>query len=496
MCGVVGVIGSPASSLEVYQGLLSIQHRGQDAAGILSYNFNEQRFHLTKNKGLITDIFKQDEINNLIGEMSIGHTRYATVGRGEISDVLPLRIGHPLGMGIVHNGNVLNYYQLRKQLQEEHSCHFLTYNDVEIIQNVIVDNLNKREAFSFSSLCKAVESVFENVIGGYVVIGCVAEEGFYAFRDPKGIRPMVLGEKELTEEEIEKNGGNYRAKKAYCLASESAVFFKLGYKLVRDIRPGEVIFIDREGDVQSKILKTDNRCPCMFEWVYFSTPESVIDNKSVYQARLNLGNGLAKQIRPMVEKGVIQPEVVTTVPETSRLAALSLAEELGLPYREVLIKNRYIHRSFILKEQKQRERAVDMKLSPVVNIVEGKNVLVVDDSIVRGTTSKRIINLLRKAGAKKVYLASTCPPLLHPCFYGIDFPSSSELVAFNKNVTDIEQELNADKVIYIEPKELVRAIGVDTICDACLSGTYPTDIRAADEFQKKRKQDKYRATRT
>ncbi len=492
MCGVIGVIGSPSSALEVYQGLMTIQHRGQDAAGILSYDFDEERFHLTKNLGLVSEIFSEDKLDNLVGPMSLGHTRYSTVGRGEISDVQPMRVGHPLGMGIVHNGNVLNYYRVRRELQEEHSCHFLTHNDVEIIQNVLLDSLNQKKALNFDSLVKATEEVFDRVIGGYVAIGCVAQQGFFALRDPKGIRPLILGERKLSAQEIKENGDYYTGKKAYCLASESAVFFKLGFEIVRDVKPGEVLFIDRKGKITSKQIRIEEARPCMFEWIYFATPESTIDEKSVYTSRMNCGVGLSKEVKRLLKEKKIKPDMVITVPETSRLAALSLAEEVNIPYREVLMKNRYIHRSFIQKNDTQRKRVVNMKLSPVPTVVKGKNILVVDDSIVRGTTSKRLIDLLKQAGANEVYMASTCPPLKYPCYYGIDFPDSEELIAYNRSEAEIAKMIGADRVIYMDIESLKEAIGQQNICKACLDGEYPTDISDAKEFKENRGKDRYR----
>ena len=306
----------------------------------------------------------------------------------------------------------------------------------------------------------------------------------FAFRDPHGIRPLILGEKKLIEEEKVLQPNNFE--KSYCLASESNTLNYLGHEIVRDIKPGELIFIDIEGHIHSDILVEKKQKSCMFEYVYFANPESVIDDENVYASRIKMGEFLGHKINKLIATGKIDPDVVVPVPETSRVSAISLSEIIRVPYRELLIKNRYIQRSFILNSQKRRERAVQLKLSPVKTEIKDKRVLLVDDSIVRGTTSKRIIELVRKAGAKEVYFASACPPIIKPCFYGIDFPKSEELVAFNKTEKEIDQELGADKVIYLNLDDLKKSIKTPGLCMACVDGKYPVDITEANNFNNNR----------
>ena len=312
--------------------------------------------------------------------------------------------------------------------------------------------------------------------GGYALIGMMANGGLFGIRDPKGIRPLMLGVKELPS-----------GKKSYCLASETVSLNFLGYEILRDVRPGEIVFLTQEGEIYSKQLLSlpeKELAPCMFEWVYFSGAESTIEGRSVYNVRLRLGKQLAQKAKVLMDKGEISPDVVCPVPDTSRTSSIALAEELAIPYREGLIKNRYVQRSFILKTQEQREQAVQLKLSPVKSEIEGKNLLVVDDSIVRGTTSKKIISLLKKHGAKSITMAITCPPLRYPCYYGIDFPDPSELIASERTEESIAEWIGADRVIYLDKQDLYQAIQLEGICSACISGDYPTDVSHGEEFKK------------
>ena len=426
MCGVVGIIGpsvfeeNPSwAAFDAYRGLLTLQHRGQDAAGILSYNRNFQKFHQEKDLGLIASVFNEQSLMKLKGNMAIGHTRYATAGGDGKEDLQPLVTGFPFGVGMVHNGNVVNYHSMTRELQNKHHLKMLTNNDLELFLHLWCQKLsetNGEESFKFEpeKALKACEDIFDRLEGGYAVVGIMADEGLFGMRDPHGIRPLVLGRKKFAE------GGKF----LYCLCSETISLNFLGYEFVRDIEPGEFIFIRENGEIFSSIAestKNKEKAPCMFEWIYFSGAESQFENVNVYNARLNLGKVLAKKARLLIQNGVISPDVVCPVPDTSRTASISLAENLGLPYRESLIKNRYIQRSFILNTQEKREKAVELKLSPVRSEIEGKKILLVDDSIVRGTTSKKIIDLLKRHGASDITLAITCPPLRYACYYGIDF---------------------------------------------------------------------------
>ncbi len=496
------MIGAPDAAREVFLGLTTLQHRGQDAAGILTYD--RQGFHSVKNTGLVENVFQRTHMDTLTGDWAVGHARYSTIGRGDLIDVQPFLLSHPYGLGMVHNGNIINSTELAQELKEQSLRQMLTRSDSEVLLHVFAEGLTaagRSEAASgaansaplaFSVICSAVQNVFDRVNGSYSIVTLIAGEGLLAFRDPKGIRPLIFGKK---PQPGSPSGW------AYGVASESVALGFLGYEVVRDLEPGEVLFIDREGQVHSQTLQprtgvTREARPCMFEWVYFASPESVIDGGAVYRTRIELGRQLARGIKPLLEQRGITADLVVPVPETSRIAAISLAEELDIPYREVLIKNRYIKRTFILDSQEKRQKAVDLKLSPVRSEIEGKRVLLVDDSIVRGTTSRKIISLVRRAGAKQVFFVSTCPMIQHPCYYGIDFPDESELIASGRKIESIEQELGADAVIYQDIPGLLEAIrsssgGRFKPCMACLDGDYPTDVRASGRsFSKSRIADR------
>ncbi len=491
MCGVVGIIGPEEAAKEVFLGLFTLQHRGQDAAGILSYNEGEgPGFHLYKDNGLVESVFNEEIVNRLPGRMAIGHTRYSTVGKsGDTRDIQPLVLNYPYGIGMAHNGNLVNYYPLVEKLRRERHRMPLTNSDLEVIQNLFADALLEAgggidEKLSFAQLETAVNSVMKSAIGGYSVVSMIAGQGMFAFRDPKGIRPLILGKREAM---VRDATGALVKKDAYCVTSEMVLLNFLGYEPIGDLQAGELIFVDLEGKLERKVLPlAQTPTPCMFEWVYFAGAESVLEGKPVYNARLELGKGLARKIRSHIDRGEMKPDIVVPVPETSRIAAIALAEELGLPYREVLIKNRYIQRSFILNTPEKRAKAVDLKLNPVRSEIEGKNVLLVDDSIVRGTTSKRLVDLVRRAGAKEVYFVSTCAPIRNPCYYGIDFPSTEELIATGRDEKQIAEALNADQVIYLDQERLREAIGLKSLCMACLDGKYPTDISAGLSFRERR----------
>lgn len=492
MCGVIGVIdpqssetrgAAAAAAFDTFRGLLALQHRGQDAAGILSYDAQTRMFMCEKDLGLVTNVFDQQKIEKLTGSMAIGHTRYATMGGDGRRDIQPMVTGVPFGLGMAHNGNILNYTELADALSTEYNRQLLTANDLEVMINYFADFLMNgktvadTDTFSFGNIKSATEKMFGVLTGGYAVVALLAGQGMVAFRDPKGIRPLVLGMRETDD-----------GRKAWCIASESIAVNYLGYAYQRDIAAGEVVFIDMDGNLQSALATQEKqKAPCMFEWVYFSGAESTIDHQPVYGARLRLGERLAARTRAAIDANEISPDVVMPVPDTSRPAAIAAAEALSLPYREGLIKNRYVARSFILSGQDKREWAVELKLSPVPGEIEGKNILLIDDSIVRGTTSKRIISLLRKYGAKEITLAITCPPHRHACFYGIDFPDPADLVAHGKTVEQIAETLGVNKVIYLDEQDLREAIGLTQLCMACINGKYSTATKDAEEFSQARK---------
>lgn len=494
MCGVIGVIGPESqetrnvttdclASYETFRGLLALQHRGQDAAGILSYDSRTRMFVTEKDLGLVSHVFDREKIEKLTGNMAIGHTRYATMGTDGKRDIQPMITGVPFGLGMVHNGNILNYPALARQLSTDFQRQLLTSNDLEVMIHywahfLMGDAVIPAEhTFSFDNIKRATQKMFDTLVGGYAVLAMIAGQGIVAFRDPKGIRPLVIGSRK-----------NNDGTTSYCLASESIAVTYLGYTYERDIAPGEVLYITQDGTLYSEVIHEEKtKAHCMFEWVYFSGAESTIDQHPVYAARLRLGEKLAARAQEAIDKGEIKPDVVMPVPDTSRPAAISVADKLELPYREGLIKNRYVARSFILSGQDKREWAVDLKLSPVRSEIEGKNILLIDDSIVRGTTSRRIIDLLKKHGATDVTLAITCPPHRHACFYGIDFPDPADLIAHGKTVEQIAETLGVNKVIYLDEQDLRNAIGLSGLCMACINNKYPTPVEDAAQFSKERK---------
>ena len=493
MCGVIGIAGANSSqqdgnpeywaAYEAYRGLLTLQHRGQDAAGILSYDDPIKMFYQERDLGLVAQVFDQDNIKNLTGNMAIGHNRYATTGGDGRRDIQPLLTGAPFGLGMVHNGNIVNHAKLAKSLVTDLKRQLMTENDLEVLlyywAHFLLDGKDvHRDSFTFQNMQRATSKIYQTFHGGYAVIGLIAQIGMIAFRDPQGLRPLVLGQRLMDD-------GTIR----YCLCSETVALNYLGYDFVRDIAPGELVFIDLEGQLHSATIphKVQPKSPCVFEWIYFSAAESKIENESVYQVRLNLGTQLGKQARIAMDAGEIQPDVVMPVPDTSRSAAIAVADELDLPYREGLIKNRYVHRSFILNTQEKREEAVELKLSPIRSEIEGKRILLVDDSVVRGTTSKRIISLLKKNGAKEVVLGITCPPIRYGCFYGIDFPDPTDLVANDKTIEEISAWSGAQKFIYLDESDLKTASNKKSLCMACLNNKYPTNIDAGKDFAASRK---------
>ena len=387
---------------------------------------------------------------------------------------------------MAHNGNILNYHLIAAELADRYHQQLLSNNDIEIILNLwctywIEDKADYQTepnpfAFSLPRAIRVVTKIMDKLIGAYSVVGLVAGHGLFGFRDPDGIRPLVLGEKLLSQDPEHKI-------KAYCLASETTALSFNGYRFVRDILPGEFIFIGQDGQIQSaQITQKVQSSPCMFEWVYFSGAKAQFEQQMVYDVRFRLGQILGRKVKKLIAEQKIFPEVVVAVPDTSKTAAVAMAEALQLPCREGLLKNRYSQRSFILNSQEKRENMLELKLSPIPSEIRGKNILLVDDSIVRGTTSLRIIELLRKYGAKQIYFAITCPPIRYPCYYGIDFPRANELVADNRGPDEVAQQIKADQVIYLDEEELLEAIQLPNVCRACLNNRYPTSISSAKEF--------------
>jgi len=445
MCGIIGITSQQPVANELYDGLMHLQHRGQDAAGILTYN---GQFHLKKGSGLVRDIFDQNNMTRLKGSMGLGHTRYSTNGSAfDPENAQPFFTTSPYGIAMVHNGNLTNYHELKKELAQKDRYHCNSQSDLEVIMNVVASKLHDLPEHNdlFDSICQAVESVYTRVRGGYSVIGIIADKGIIAFRDPHGIRPLVIGERK-----------NPQGIAEYVFSSENAMHYPLGFTLLNDVQPGEVVFVDPQGNMQRKRLRKELFTPDIFEYVYLARPDAIMNNVSVYRARLRMGQNLAKRWKEKYPD--VRPNVVVPVPFTSTTAALSMASSLHVRYTDGLYKNQFIGRTFIMPGQAQRKRSVLHKLSPQRFELEGKDVLLVDDSIVRGTTCKEVVRLVRSAGAKKVYFATTCPPVKYPDFYGIDIPTRGELIAAKKTVEEIREFIGADILLYQEIDDLVEAV--------------------------------------
>ena len=462
MCGVIGIYGNEEVVREIYQGLLAVQHRGQDAAGISTY---DGRFHTKKGNGLVRDIFSVENIKRLKGNIGIGHTRYPTIGGGRGEDAQPFLVGSPFGIMMAHNGNVINYAELEKVLSHKFCRHLNSDCDVEIILNVFAQKLSESQTNELqpAQIFSAVEDVYSKVKGSYAVVGYIAGQGMIAFRDPYGIKPLAYGRR--------KDG----ILPSFAIASETVSLNIMNYSDIENIEAGEVLFIDNKRKIHKKKITSCPHSPCLFEWVYFARPDSFIDNVNVYDCRVNLGRFLAEEIK----KHNLEIDVVVPVPDSARDAAIEIARSLNLKYREALVKNRYIGRTFIMPADSTRKTSVRQKLNPIVSELKGKNVLLIDDSIVRGNTSKSIIKMVRECGAKKVYFGSYSPPLRYPCVYGIDMQTKTEFVARNANLDQIAKRIGADKVIYQSLESLQKAVRMgneklENFCGACFNGIYPT----------------------
>jgi amidophosphoribosyltransferase len=458
MCGIIGITNIENSASEVFKGLLMLQHRGQDSAGILSYDFSAGRFNLKKDLGLVSQVFTDLDLQDLNGKFAIGHTRYSTIGKINKIDIQPMLENFPFGIGAVHNGNIENIVEL-SNIVKSTDRYLFTNNDLEVIMHYLSQGLMKysNENF-FNSIVNSVRDILDSFQGGFSYLTIIANRGMVAFRDKFGIRPLILGKK-----------GD-----SYIFSSETNALAFLGYEYVRDVNPGEIIFIDESGKLFSETISKEVERPCMFEWVYFSSAESSWHNKNMYEVRLKLGQKLAQKI----QKLKLDIDVIAPIPDTSRSAAIAISEELKIPYREVLIKNRYVQRSFILNTQEKRKEAVNLKFSVVKELVQGKNILLIDDSIVRGTTSKKIIDLIKSYGANKIYLASTCPPITNPCFYGIAFPNKEELIMNNLTIDELSSTLGCNEIIFTDINDLKSSLELDDLCLGCLTGEYPYEKSA------------------
>ncbi len=467
MCGIAGVVTRPEdrAALALYDALLMIQHRGQDAAGIATSDGN--RVYLQKDNGLVRDVFDSEQMSNLVGNMGIAHCRYPTAGSSNCQEAQPFYVNSPYGIVLAHNGNLTNTRQLTEELFTNDLRHLNTNSDSEVLLNIFAHELAVRGKLRLSvdDVFEAVRGVHARCHGAYAAVGIILGFGVFAFRDPFGIRPLVLGRRQEASGFV-----------SHMVASESVALTANGYSLLRDIAPGECVLIGVDGSLLTQQCAENPRLhPCVFEFVYLARPDSIIDGVSVYKARLRMGETLADKI--LREWRDVQVDVVIPIPDTSRTAALPIAYHLGIKYREGFIKNRYIGRTFIMPGQKERRNSIRKKLSPIPLEFEGKSVLLVDDSIVRGNTSQQIVQMAREAGARKVYVASAAPPVRYPNVYGIDMPASYELIAHGRNEKQVAKEIGADGVIYQDLADLEEAIkrGNPTIgkCESsCFDGIY------------------------
>ena len=473
MCGIIGIYCRKQAVDDLYQGLLALQHRGQDAAGIVTF---DERLHLKKGNGPVQKVFNDKNLTRLKGDTGIGHVRYPTVGAGMAEDAQPFIINNPFGIALAHNGNLVNYFDLRRALSRDRFRYLSSDCDAEVILNVLADELSLENlgVFSPALLFSALERTYQKLLGSYAAVVTIAEKGILAFRDPHGIKPLVFGAR----------GADF------AFASESVAFDLLGYELLQDVGPGQAVFVDRNREVHLTDIEKREPAVCIFEYVYFARPDSVIDGIGVYEARLRLGEQLGREC----QRQGLKPDVVIPVPDTARGSAQMVAEVLGASHREGLIKNRYIHRTFIMPSQHQRTASIRLKLNPIKSEVASKKVLVVDDSIVRGNTSREIVTLIRQAGAREVYFASYSPPLRSPCVYGIDMQTRAELVARDRNNEEIRRTIGCDRLVYQTVEGMVQAVGAgrDSFCTGCFTGEYPTEVpkKALEEIEQARSRSK------
>jgi len=475
MCGIVGIVAKGAVNQAIYDALTVMQHRGQDAAGIVTSS--DQGLHVRKGNGLVRDVFHTRHMLRLKGNVGIGHIRYPTAGSSVSAEAQPFYVNSPYGICLAHNGNLTNHDELAGHLRREDRRHLSTGSDSEVLLNVFAHELQSRSNGrpQPDQVFDALDRVHQRCKGGYAVVAMIIGHGVVAFRDPHGIRPLVLGHRKTA------------AGDEYMVASESVALDVLQFEHLRDVAPGESIFIENDGTLHSRIYPgAAGYSPCIFEFVYFARPDSIIDGLSVYKARLRMGEQLAGQIvREWPDHDI---DVVIPIPDTSRTAAVQVAYHLGVKYREGFIKNRYIGRTFIMPGQAERAKSVRRKLNAIALEFRGKNVLLVDDSIVRGTTSRQIIRMARDAGARNVYFASAAPPVRYPNVYGIDMPAASELIANGRSNEEIREAIGADRLIYQDLNGLIRSVrhsdsDVRDFDTSCFSGEYVTGDVSAEYLQ-------------
>lgn len=475
MCGIVGALSHSPVNQSLYDALSVLQHRGQDAAGIMTTDASG-RLHLCKDNGLVRDVFTQDQMLRLQGNLGIGHVRYPTAGCSSSAEAQPFFVNSPYGIALAHNGNLVNAEQLRNEVVNEDLRHLNTNSDSEILLNVFAEELQKvGKGLDANKLFAAVTGVNRRCRGAYAVAVMIPNVGLLAFRDPNGIRPLVFGQRK------QETGVDYMC------ASESVALDALGYSLTRDVAPGEAVFVDVAGRVHTRqCAEGSTFSPCIFELVYLARPDSIMDDISVYKARIRMGDKLGQKIlREWPDHDI---DTVIPIPDTSRTAAVQVAHHLDVKYREGFIKNRYIGRTFIMPGQQQRSKSVRQKLNAIDLEFRDKNVLLVDDSIVRGTTAQQIVQMARDAGARKVYFASAAPPVRYPNVYGIDMPSAPELIAYGRSDDEVGEILGADKIIYQNVDDLVDAChagnpAIERFDTSVFDGKYVTGDLSSEYFQ-------------
>ena len=476
MCGIVGVISQAPVNQLIYDALLLLQHRGQDAAGIVTMQGTQCFMH--KARGMVKDVFRTRNMRSLPGTVGLGQVRYPTAGNAfSEEEAQPFYVNAPYGIVLVHNGNLTNAPALKKELFDIDRRHINTGSDTEVLINILAHEMElagRDVPLTPELVFRAVSAVHRRIRGSYAVVALIAGYGLLAFRDPYGIRPLAIGEADLP-------GGG----REVMVASESVALEGTGHRLLRDVAPGEAVFVDLAGQMHTQqCAQSPSLHPCMFEFVYLARPDSVMDGISVYQARLNLGESLAQRVINQMPPSDI--DVVIPIPESSRPSAMQLAQKIGKPYREGFVKNRYVGRTFIMPGQSVRRQSVRQKLNAIVQEFKGRNVLLVDDSIVRGTTSKEIVQMAREAGARRVYMASAAPPVRYPNVYGIDMPTHDELIAHNRSVEQIRVYMGADALIYQDVDAMKRVVHqlnpqVTGFEASCFDGEYVTaDVSVAD----------------
>ena len=468
MCGIVGIVSSEDVNQQIYDSLLLLQHRGQDSTGIAT--MDNSMFHIYKAKGQVNTAYRTRDMRNLIGKIGLGHVRYATKGSAEsIEEAQPFYVNAPYGIVLIHNGNLTNTRELEKQLFNVDRRHTNSSSDTEMLLNVFATELQSQvqnQELDPNHIFKAVSSLHKRIQGSYAAISLISGHGIVAFRDPFGIRPLVIGKRVSADNKDE-----------WMIASESLVLENNDYKIERDVRPGEAVFISNQGEFFSQQCSDSPKLfPCSFEYVYLARPDSIMNGISVYKARLKMGDYLADTIKRTIRSGDV--DVVMPIPDSSRPAAMQVARQLAIEYREGFFKNRYVGRTFIMPGQQKRKQSVRQKLNAMSTEFKNKNVLIVDDSIVRGTTSKEIVQMAKDAGANKVFFTSAAPPVRYPHVYGINMPTRRELIAHNRSISQIAEKLEIDNLVYQSVENLKKSIiegsSINDLDMCCFTGSYVT----------------------